>query len=158
MTIGILSDTHDNLPRIDEAVGLFNRSRVGFVIHAGDFVAPFTIDRLKKLSCGWTGVFGNNDGEREGLSLKSEGRIKPPPLRLVLEGRRITVVHDRAGLDFASEKADLIVYGHSHKPDVSHSGSTLVVNPGECSGWLSGHSTVAFVDLADMKAQIKELP
>ncbi|MCM8780547.1 MAG: metallophosphoesterase family protein, partial [Candidatus Omnitrophica bacterium] len=68
MRIGIISDTHDNLPKIDSAVEYFNRQRVGFVLHAGDFVAPFAVAKLKKLDCDWAGVFGNNDGEREGLS------------------------------------------------------------------------------------------
>ena len=154
MKIGILSDTHDNLPKIAAAVATFNAARVGLVIHAGDFVAPFTIDTLSKLSCDWTGVFGNNDGERAGLTAKSGGRIKVPPLRMVFEGRKITVVHDPATLNIAAEHADLVVYGHTHKPNVSRAGATLVVNPGDCSGWLSGESTIAFVDLAAMTAEI----
>lgn len=68
MILGILADTHDNLPKIEKAVKLFNKNKVDFVLHAGDFVAPFAISALKGLSCGWQGVFGNNDGEKEGLS------------------------------------------------------------------------------------------
>ena len=75
LKIGILSDTHDNLVKLEKAVIFFNKNRVGFVFHAGDFVAPFTIAKLNELSCEWAGVFGNNDGEREGLSRISEGKI-----------------------------------------------------------------------------------
>lgn len=154
MIIGILSDTHDNLPKIEKAVKFFNQKKVGFVLHAGDFVAPFTIDKLKKLSCQWRGVFGNNDGERKGLSAKSQGRIKEPPLRLRMAGRKVTVVHDRIILDFEKEKADLIVFGHSHRAEISLIKDKLVVNPGECSGWLSGKASVSLVDLDSLTAKI----
>lgn len=154
MKLGILSDTHDNLPRIAGAVEFFNAFRVDFVIHAGDFVAPFTIGILTRLACDWAGVFGNNDGEREGLSRSSGGRIKSPPLRLTLAGTKITVVHDIAVIDPSREDAALIVYGHSHKPGITADNGRMLVNPGECSGWLSGKSTVAVVDLPQLTAAI----
>ena len=154
MIIGILSDTHDNLPQIEKAVKFFNQKKVDFVLHAGDFIAPFTIDKLGKLSCEWLGVFGNNDGEKKGLSSKSEGRIRKPPLRTRLGGRKITVVHDREAIDFKKEKADLIIFGHSHKAEVAKNDGKLIVNPGECSGWLSGKSSVAVADLENLTAKI----
>ncbi len=154
MTIGIISDTHDNLPEIEKAVKLFNQKKVGFVLHAGDFVAPFTMDKLKKLACEWLGVFGNNDGEKKGLRLKSEGRIRNSPLRIKLSGRKITVVHDRNTLNLEKEKADLIIFGHSHKAEVYKKYGKLVLNPGECSGWLSGKPTAAIVDLETLTAKI----
>ena len=43
MLIGVMSDTHDNVPLIEKAVALFNDRKVGFVIHAGDYVAPFAL-------------------------------------------------------------------------------------------------------------------
>ncbi len=67
MKIGVLSDSHDNLAKIEEAVKFFNNKKVKFVFHAGDFVAPFTIPKFKKLNCPWLGVLGNNDGEEKGL-------------------------------------------------------------------------------------------
>jgi len=154
MIIGILSDTHDNLPRIEKGVKFFNRKRTEFVFHAGDFVAPFTIDKLNGLKCEWLGVFGNNDGERTGLKLKSLGRIRKPPLRIRLSGRRITVIHDRNTLDLGREKADIIISGHSHKAGISRVAGKLLVNPGECSGWLSGRSTVALLDTDKLSARI----
>ena len=49
--IGIMSDSHDNLPAIRAAVELFNREKVDLVIHAGDVGAPFTAREIKKLRC-----------------------------------------------------------------------------------------------------------
>jgi predicted phosphodiesterase len=37
--IGILSDTHDNLTRVREAVRLFNDAGCDLVVHARDFIA-----------------------------------------------------------------------------------------------------------------------
>jgi len=157
MKIGVISDTHDNLPKIEKAVNFFNREKVDFVFHAGDFVAPFTIDKIKASSCDWAGVFGNNDGEKEGLRLKSEGRIKESPLRTELGGKSITLVHDINTIDIQKEKADLIISGHTHKPEIIERPSKLIVNPGECSGWLSDKSTVAIVSLDNLKAVIIKL-
>ncbi|MCK9594998.1 MAG: metallophosphoesterase [Candidatus Omnitrophica bacterium] len=154
MKIGIISDTHDNLPKLERAVSLFNKNKVDFVLHAGDYVAPFTIDKMNALSCDWLGVFGNNDGEKKGLAAKSMNRIKEPPYRLKLFGRKITLLHDPQSLEIKKEKADLVVFGHTHKPELAKLKDKLVVNPGECSGWISGKSTAAIVDLAGLTARI----
>ena len=147
MKIGILSDTHDNLPKLERAVKFFNKNKVGFVLHAGDFVAPFTIPLLNKLSSDWRGVFGNNDGEKDGLSSVSEGKIKPGPLRIELQNKKITLVHDVKIIDLDKEEADLIVFGHTHKPEIIKKYNKLVINPGECGGWLTNYSSVAIVSL-----------
>lgn len=157
MIIGLVSDTHDNLPAINRAVSFFNTRKADYVLHAGDFVAPFAVKVLMKLACDWQGVFGNNDGERQGLSAASEGRIHAAPLRVELGGKRIVVVHSLAQLDLQETKADLVVCGHTHQPQVSRQGAMTVVNPGECCGWLSGVSTVALVDLAAMNADVHTL-
>ncbi len=48
MLIGAISDTHDNLPKIEKAVQNLNEQKVGLVLHAGDYVAGFVIPRLGK--------------------------------------------------------------------------------------------------------------
>ncbi len=154
MRLGILSDSHDNLPKIEKAVRFFNRQKVDFLVHAGDFVAPFTVPKLNRLTCQWLGVFGNNDGEKMGLSCISETKIKEGPLRIVLDNRKITVVHDAKTLNFNIEDASLVIFGHTHKPEIIKQDSKILVNPGECGGWLSGKSTVAIVDLVSLTARI----
>lgn len=154
MKIGILSDSHDNLPKIEKAVKFFNKNKVGFVLHAGDFVAPFTIPKLKVLKCDWQGVFGNNDGERNGLSRISEGKIKVGPLRIKLGSKKVTLVHDINTISTETENADLIVCGHTHKSEVKNLDAKLIINPGECGGWLTGKSTLAIVDLAAKSCKI----
>jgi hypothetical protein len=154
MILGILSDTHDNIPKIIKAVEFFNSKKVDFVFHAGDFVAPFTIDRMNGLACEWRGVFGNNDGEKNGLKAKSKGRIRHPPLRIKLKGRNVALVHDIKSLDLAKDGSDIIIFGHTHKPEVVLRPRRLIVNPGECGGWLYGRSTIALVDSDSLRARI----
>jgi hypothetical protein len=152
--IGILSDSHDNLPKIEKAVRFFNKRKVEYVLHAGDFVAPFAILKLKNLSCDWKGVFGNNDGERKGLTGISQGKIQEGPLRIDLNGRKITLVHDVNTINPDTEKIDLLICGHSHKSELKKNNSQLLLNPGECGGWLTGKSTVAIVDLSTLSGEI----
>jgi putative phosphoesterase len=154
MKIGVFSDTHDNLPKIDKAVRFFNKNKVGFVLHAGDFIAPFVVARLKHLNSDWCGIFGNNDGERIGLTDISEGKIKVGPLRLKLDNKNITLVHDINQIDAKREPADVIIFGHTHKAQITKQDNKLLINPGECAGWLTNKSTIALIDLTSLSVKI----
>ena len=67
MKIGIIADTHDNLPAIDRAIERLNQEEVQLVLHAGDYVAGFSVLRFKPLHARMIGIFGNNDGDHEFL-------------------------------------------------------------------------------------------
>ncbi len=151
MRIGLISDTHDNLPLVERAVECFNDARVSRVFHAGDYVAPFVARPLSKLAMPMTGVFGNNDGEKNGWyrAIKGLGDLHDGPYETVIGGMTFLLMHEPEGLETlaASGKYDIIVYGHTHLPDERREGKTLIVNPGECGGWLTGRSSVALLDL-----------
>ena len=161
MKIGILADSHDNVPRIRDAVELFKRQGVEHVLHAGDFVAPFAVEPLRQLTCPVTAVFGNNDGERLGLAARFRGigEVHPNLANVVLAGRRIAVVHyPELALPLAESGAlDVVVYGHTHEVD-ERRGRSLLLNPGEVGGWLRGRSTVALLNLASLDVEIVDLP
>jgi len=61
--IGVISDTHDNLPNVQNTPNIFYNNKITLVIHCGDFVAPFTLKAFKNLKCPLIGVIGNCDGE-----------------------------------------------------------------------------------------------
>lgn len=160
MTIGIMSDSHDNMPKIAAAVKCFAEAGVEHVVHAGDFVAPFVFRELRHLSCPLTGVFGNNDGERFGLHRLCEpvGVIHPRLAVVELSSKRIAVVHEP---DFvadlaASGRHDVVVYGHTHEHDI-RTGGTLIINPGEVCGYLTGRSTVVLLALESGQFDTVEL-
>ncbi|MCM8757772.1 MAG: metallophosphoesterase [Candidatus Omnitrophica bacterium] len=154
MLLGIISDSHDNLSKIRRAVKLFNRKKVEFVLHLGDFVAPFSVRVLKELKCPWHGIFGNNDGEKEGLLKISEGKIKSSPLRIELNKRRITLVHDINTINLSEEKSDIIRFGHTHRTQMEKKDSFLLFNPGEWCGWITGRATIALLDLETLYYKI----
>ena len=47
----------------------------------------------------------------------------------------------------ASGKFALIVYGHTHEKTTRVQNGTILLNPGECCGWVNGESTIAVVNL-----------
>ena len=159
MLIGILSDTHDNLIYVKKAIDLFNERKVGHVIHAGDYTSPFTLKLFKELKCPYVGIFGNNDGDKLLLQERAEGRIRNQPYVFTLHDRKIVVMHEHFVADALADSGhfDLVVYGHTHAPDIRKVKNTLVLNPGEVSTYLYGKSTVALVDLDTMEAKIIEL-
>jgi hypothetical protein len=158
--VGIISDTHDNRKAIARAVALFNRRGVGKVFHAGDIVSPFTALDFSKLACGMIAVFGNNDGERIGLqkTFGPLGAIGAGPHQCEYGGKRFVLMHEPSCIEAltAGGTVDVIIYGHTHEIEVKN-GRTLIINPGEGGGWLSGRCTAAVLDLATMSVDIEEI-
>jgi hypothetical protein len=161
MKIGIISDSHDNLPQIKKAVTFFNRKKVDLVLHAGDFVSPFTALEFKNLNCPLKGVFGNNDGDKLYLQekFKGIGEIYPAPYETNIDHKNIIMLHEEGLIDALAEsqKYEVIIYGHTHRTDLRKTGKTLIINPGECGGWLTGKSTIALLDLENLEAKIINL-
>jgi len=165
MLIGLIADTHDNLPMVDRAVKRLNVENVELVLHAGDYVAGFVIPRFKELKAKLIGVFGNNDGDHE-LLRKRFSENKRLELRgnfaeITADGLKIALLHGgdvellEALID--QERFDVVVYGHTHIAEIRRKGETLVVNPGEVCGYLSGKSTLALLDTVKREAKIIEL-
>lgn len=159
MLIGVLADSHDHLDHLQTAVESLDRRGVQAVLHAGDFVAPFTIPLLAKLKVPVHGVFGNNDGERVGLKARwgDMGSLAERPNELELEGHKILLEHEPVALEaLAGGYYHLVVYGHTHRLDI-RPGATLIVNPGEVCGWLTRRPTAAVVDLANQEVEVIDL-
>jgi len=158
-----MSDTHDRLDAVDKAIELFNMEKVEHVLHAGDLVSPFVAPRFSKLKAKLHYVWGNNEGDREFTTVKfAEIGVKPLGnfAALGLGGRKIALLH---GTHEAIVKAlvesgsfDVVVRGHNHRAQI-HEGKTLLVNPGETCGYLTGRSTVALLDLTTLKGKIIEI-
>lgn len=160
MLIGVIADSHDNLPLIERVVELLNAKKAEFVIHAGDFVAPFSLKPMENLSCPWIGIFGNNDGDQATLTRVSMGRIQPAPFELNLDGKKVVVLHELKASKrkhFKDRGAELVIHGHTHEPAIEREGETLFVNPGEVGAWLKGRSSFVLVDTKTMEATIEEV-
>jgi putative phosphoesterase len=160
LKLGIMADSHENMPLIAKAVELFNCEEVDLVLHAGDFISPITAKEFGNLKARLVGVFGNNDGDKLFLQrrFRDIGELYEDYHELEVEGKKIILMHQPKLLKalIASGEYDLIIYGHTHQIDIQE-GRPLVVNPGECGGWLTGRSTVAVVDLETLKAKVYDL-
>ena len=163
MLVGILSDTHDNISKIKKAIKIFNERKVQHVLHAGDHVAPFVLKFFDELKAEMTGVFGNLDVERELLKenySKYGWKIYRDAVEIDLDGK-IVVTHGtseilvRALVD--CHKYDVVVRGHTHKLQIEKIGETILLNPGEVCGYLSGRSTIAILEMPEKKVEIVEL-
>lgn len=163
--VGLMSDTHDNLPLIDKAVRKLNQKNVELVLHAGDYVAGFVVSRLKEVNSRLIGVFGNNDGDRE-LLRRRFGEYPNLELRgnfaeIAVKGYKIALLHgsDEELMEslITGGGYDFVVHGHTHTAEVYRKTKTLVVNPGEVCGYLTGRATVALLDTNKRQVKILEL-
>jgi putative phosphoesterase len=126
MRIGVIADTHGLLrPEVFEVF-----REVDHIVHGGDVGPPALLDELQAIAP-VTAVYGNTDGPE----LRS--RI-PRVARLELDGFTIVVTHgDQFGsptpdkLQAAFPDAEIIVYGHTHRPLLTLVDVVVtVMNPG----------------------------
>ncbi|MCL5876366.1 MAG: metallophosphoesterase [Candidatus Bathyarchaeota archaeon] len=142
-----------------------NEQKVSLVLHAGDFVAPFTVAKFKKLNSPFIGVFGNNDGDPELLKKRfsetTNCTVHDRFTQITLEGYKIALLHGHetellnAVID--SGFFNTVIHGHSHNHSIERRGKTLAVNPGELCGYLTGNPTIALLDTINDQAKIIQL-
>jgi len=156
--IGILSDSHDNLEAVRRAARFLRNAGCNLIVHAGDIVAPFSAQILGEVGCAVKAVFGNCDGEKEGLKamIGPFGTIRKAPFVFSHEGKKIAITHLNGPVKelSAHREYDLIVFGHTHRPESRRVGNTLIVNPGEAGGWVTGRCTLALYDPGQGTAEI----
>ena len=126
MRLGVVADTHGLLrPEVFSAF-----SEVDHILHAGDLGPIDLLAELEALAT-VTAVYGNTDGE-------DVRRRLPQVAQLELEGFDIVVTHgDQLGsptperLNAAFPFAQIIIYGHTHRPLLTIVDVVVtVMNPG----------------------------
>jgi len=139
MRLAILSDIHDNVWKLEGAIG---RARgADAMICCGDLCSPFIVHQLGR---GFAGpihiVFGNNDGDLFRITANAakytQIRIHGEMMRGEFGGKRIAANHydNIARAIAASGEYDVVCYGHNHVYEVSRTGRTLAINPGAVMG------------------------
>jgi len=122
MKLGVVSDTHGLLrPEVAPAL-----EGVEYILHLGDVGNPAILKSLKEIAP-VTAIRGNVD--RTGPCSKL-----PETEVLLFEGHYIYLLHDigTLHLDPAAAKFSVVLYGHSHKPNISQRKGVLYFNPGSC--------------------------
>lgn len=157
MRIGVISDTHDRLPTIARALAIFAERQVEVILHLGDMIAPFAAKKFTGLAVPLHVIYGNNDGERAGLK-KTLPQIIDGPLSVDLGGRRLVLHHF---IDWLTPEqmapADAVLTGHTHEVVNERRDGRLLLNPGECCGWVTGRCTVALLETESLAAEIIDL-
>jgi putative phosphoesterase len=155
MLIGIVSDTHDNIPNLTKVLEAIKARGIETILHAGDVGAPFTAKVLAAFEGTVYAVYGNNDGEHAGLAKVID--IVEPPRTLTIAGRTIVVAHDVSQIPHESrEGADLVITGHTHTPEITGE-KPVMLNPGEAGGWLNGRATYAVFDLEALQGEVCDI-
>jgi len=122
--LGLISDTHDYLdPQIAK---LFKG--VDQILHAGDIGMPALLLELEFIAP-VTAVAGNTD---------DPAFRYPLTRKLKLSGKRFVLHHivdpsdlrDNLKSLLATERPDVVVFGHTHKPFCKQIAGTLFFNPG----------------------------
>ncbi len=152
MRIGLIADTHDRLPAIAELVRQLQAAGAGMILHSGDYCSPFALKAFEDAHVSLAGVFGKNDGDREGLLSRAQSafgvELFESPHSFEIGGRRILLVHDIGEVNKRSVLGhEIVIHGHTHQQEMKTRGETLIVNPGEACGWLYGTPSAALLDL-----------
>lgn len=118
--IGLISDTHGLLR--PEALAFLRGS--DHIVHAGDIGTPEVLEQLARLAP-VTAVRGNNDRGAWALALRETELV-------AIGGVSVYVIHDLAELDLNPHAAgiQMVVSGHSHRPEIAHRNGVLFANPG----------------------------
>jgi putative phosphoesterase len=162
MIVAVLSDSHDNIWKLDAALPHIQRAEA--VIHCGDICSPFLLRRLAEGAAARPlhVVWGNNDGDKLLLARVAGGypdvSLYGQFAELDLAGVPAAVNHypEIAHPLALSGKYHLVCYGHNHKAREDRVGACLMLNPGELAG-IQGRSTFALVDTADLRVEWVEL-
>lgn len=152
MRIGLISDTHDRVPAARALLQEFQARHVELILHAGDFCAAFALQPFQEFGVPMVGVFGRNDGDREGLRSTAAQclacELFEAPHSTQIGEHKILLTHDLADVTERSILGHtLVVHGHEHKQEMKSRGDTLIVNPGEACGWVYGAPCAAVIDL-----------
>jgi uncharacterized protein len=163
MLIGLMSDSHDRVPAIRGLLERMIEHGAGMVLHAGDYCSPFSLAPFLELNVPFAGVFGRNDGDREGLkayAAKGVGiELHESPHSFEVGGRRILLVHDLGEVSERSlESHERIINGFTHRQEMRElDGGALIVNPGEACGWLHGVPSAAILELDTKRVEFISL-
>ena len=132
MKILVLSDTHGDTNKAEEAIR--NNSEINLIIHLGDYFRD-----AQKLSAMFPEIpieyiYGNSDFMIE--DVPAEKMLEVCGKRIfITHGHRYSVKWDYDKLYKKAEEmhADLLLFGHTHIPDLIEKGNYCVLNPGSTS-------------------------
>ncbi len=157
MKIGILSDTHGNLPATKSAASNLVAANVNAVFHCGDIGGAEVLEELAAvfhpLGVPIYAVYGNVD------AYSNDWKFFPSNIGVELLGRfgavevggkKIAILHSddrrRFRKTIESGEYDLVLSGHSHEIHDHLVGTTRCINPGSAGRGMPNSCAVLDLD------------
>ena len=150
MNVLVVSDSHGKVDKLIQAV---EQVRPGYVRHLGDCQRDLEKLRQAFPMLPMEGVPGNCD----------YGSCDQPERLIELGGVRILMLHGHtrnvksspmAAMYAAREYgAQVLLFGHTHRPLVDNDGTLLTLNPGAAGDW--EHPTCGVLTIENGKADVK---
>ncbi|MFN6991328.1 MAG: metallophosphoesterase [Fervidobacterium sp.] len=155
----VISDSHDNIPKIKNLVEIALSRKVTHMFHLGDIVSPFIAPYLLIGDIEFIGIYGNNDGEKLFLAQKFQNKLHVGPYEREIDKYRIFLMHEPFALIPAikSQIYDFIFYGHTHQIDIRTEGKSMIINPGESCGYLTGKASAVLLNPHTKEYEIIEV-
>jgi len=153
MKVGILSDTHDDLPNLQATLEILQAEGVTKIFHCGDVCGPDTIRALSGFEV-WIAQ-GNMDRDlglaRAVKEMLGRGRLAWLH-RPTLNGYAVAMIHGDnekvLGNLISSGKHAYVFHGHTHRRRDQTIGHTRVINPGALGGTRRQSRSFCILDLA----------
>ena len=164
MRIGVLSDTHNNIGNLLQALRRFEAEQITTLLHCGDMANVATARKMEGFDVIY--VNGNMDNSAAAVSdtlwfMNPNSEIPGDVFSAKVGGVKIGATHGhRPGkLDQLIRSGDhLFVFtGHTHRRRDERIGKTRVINPGALGGARYEPRTVAIVDLDQDNVQFIEI-
>jgi len=162
MKVGVLSDTHGQVSRVQQALEVFDGEGVEAIFHCGDVGGLAVLEQFvgRRLFFVWGNVDWPDPSWRKVLEDWNLPWPEPGPggLRVDLAGRAIALAHGHeprfaelrrgSGIDF-------LFRGHTHQRELTRTKRSVVVNPGAI--YQGSPCSVAVVDLASADVRFFDL-
>lgn len=151
MKIGVISDTH--IPQRANTIPsevLEGFRGVDLILHAGDLVDIAVLKELKKIAS-VKAVVGNMDSAVVSKDLPKKEIIKVNNFKIgLIHGYGSPIgLKERIRREF-DDKIDMIIFGHSHKPEMVTEDGILFFNPGSPTDkFFSPYRSYGIVEIND---------
>ena len=163
MKLAVLSDTHDNISKLDVALRMMTAADA--VLHCGDLCSPFVLHRMAAILPETIPVhiiWGNNEGDIRLICARAASHkninLHGDFAELSFGELRVALTHypETARPLAASGFFQLVCYGHDHCAHHSRVNNCTLLNPGELLG-LKGKTTFAWFDTSTVSVQFVEV-
>lgn len=119
--IGIVSDSHNYVS--EQMIKVLKTC--DYILHAGDVTTERVVDQFRQLGGRFYLVRGNTDRDPWAYSI-AERQL------FTIGGLTFLMVHDQMDAGSLVGKADIIIYGHTHRYSEEIYKGRLWLNPGSC--------------------------